>query len=142
MRAIRLVLAVVLIATAVAAWVLWVTTPLIHDGSDDYPFWQVLNYFMAASVVVALAHNAWAKWEFDRSGPDDAAITREWLAVNVLFFASLVLAGWFYWNWFHTFVPENEPGAAEIHLEMWTLINPLFYLVSGATGFQLIKRSP
>ena len=141
MRLIKQILAVGIIATAVAAWVLWVVTPLIHDGADDYPFWQILNFFMAASVLVVLVNNAAAKWTFDRAHPGDTTISREWLVVNLLFFASLVLAAWFYWNWFYYFVPENEPGAADIHLEMWTLINPLFYLVCGATGFRMFRGS-
>ena len=139
MQTARQLLGVLLLATALAAWILWVITPLIHDGSDSYPYWEILNYFMAFSVLAALANNSYAKWVFDRTRPAGGAIEREWLVVNLLFLAALVLAGWFYWNWFYYFVPENEPGAAAIHLEMWTLINPLFYLTCGATGFRMLR---
>ncbi len=141
MRAGKLFLAVVLLATAVAAWILWIITPLIHDGSDSYPYWEILNYFMAFSVLVALAYNLGAKLGYDRVPTANGAVDREWLVVNLLLLASLVLAAWFYWNWFYYFVPANEPGAAAIHLQMWTLINPLFYLTCGATGYRMLKRA-
>ncbi len=139
MRTVSAALGAVLLATAVAAWLLWVITPLIHDGSDSYPYWEALNYFMAFSVLVALAANAAVKRAFDRANSSDGPVTRRWLTVNLLFFASLVLAAWFYWNWFFSFFPESEPGAADIHLEMWTLINPLFYLTCGVTGYRLLR---
>ncbi len=139
MRTVHVALGLVLLATAIAAWVFWVITPLIHDGSESYPYWEVINYFMAFSVLVALVVNAAGKLAYDRANSGDGPITRRWLTVNLLLFASIVLAGWFYWNWFFYFFPESEPGTAEIHLEMWTLINPLFYLTSGGTGYRLIK---
>lgn len=139
MRVVNLALGGLLLATAVAAWILWVATPLFHDGSDSYPYWEALNYFMAFSVFVALLVNAVGKRAYDRANPGDGPITRRWLTANLLFFASLVLAAWFYWNWFFQFFPENEPGAAEIHLEMWTLINPLFYLTCGVTGYRMLS---
>ena len=132
-------LGVVLLATAAAAWLLWVITPLIHDGSDSYPFWEILNYFMAFSILVALLVNAVGKRAYDRANSSDGPITRRWLTVNLLFFASLVLAAWFYWNWFFNFFPESEPAAADIHLEMWTLINTLFYLTCGMTGYRMLR---
>ena len=42
--------AVYLLLTALAVAVLLMVTPLIHDGSDSYPIWEILNYFMAAGV--------------------------------------------------------------------------------------------
>ena len=43
--------AVYLLLTALAVAVLLMVTPLIHDGSVDYPLWEILNYFMAAGVI-------------------------------------------------------------------------------------------
>ena len=40
-----------LLLTAIAVFVLLIITPLIHDGSPDYPYWQVVNYFMALGAL-------------------------------------------------------------------------------------------
>ena len=37
-----------LLVTALAVALLLIITPLIHDGSADYPLWKILNWFMAA----------------------------------------------------------------------------------------------
>ena len=49
--------AVYLLLTALAVAVLLMVTPLIHDGSDSYPIWEILNYFMAAGVITTLVAN-------------------------------------------------------------------------------------
>ena len=54
MDMVKRILGVFLVATGLAAAVLLMATPLIHDGSADYPLWKILNWFMAAGVVVVL----------------------------------------------------------------------------------------
>ena len=41
-----------LLLTAIAVFVLLIITPLIHDGSADYPQWQIMNYFMALGALL------------------------------------------------------------------------------------------
>ena len=43
-----------LLLTAIAVFVLLIITPLIHDGSPDYPFWTYINYFMALGALLML----------------------------------------------------------------------------------------
>ena len=43
-----------LLLTALAAALLLIVTPLIHDGSPEYPLWKILNWFMAAGTVAIL----------------------------------------------------------------------------------------
>ena len=55
MDILKRVVAVYLALIALAAFTLLIITPLYHDGSAEYPHWQILNYFMAVGVVVVLA---------------------------------------------------------------------------------------
>ena len=41
----------------------------------------------------------------------DGSVTREYLEVNLLFYVSIVVTVWFFWNWlFFGFFPDNEPA--------------------------------
>ena len=141
MEMLKRLLAVVHIVLALAVGVNWIATPLYHDGSDSYPIWVFLNYFMAAAVLIALIVNFLSKRALD--GEDsDGSLSRQYFEVNLAFYASIVLTLWFYWNFFGSLFPETESAVVGlIHLEMWTLVNPLFVLVSGVTGFRLWRMA-
>ena len=51
------ILAAYLVLTAVAVVLNLILTPVYHDGSAEYPTWKILNWFMAAGVLVSLASN-------------------------------------------------------------------------------------
>ena len=134
-------LGVYLIAVAVAVFVNWIATPLYHDGSSNYTVWEILNWFMAVAVVLALAVNLCRKIGLSQGEPD-GPLTRRQVDANLSFYASVVLTGWFLWNWFHSFLPENEPVlVGEIHLAAWMWINPLFYIVCGVTGLHRLREA-
>ena len=124
-----------LVAAAVATH--WVVTPLYDNSSGEYPVWVFLNWFMAVAVALALIVNAMRKFG-PQSGDSGGAITRQYIEVNLAFYTSIVLALWFYWNWFHSLFPANEPDiVGTIHLQWWAFINPLLVLVVGTTGARL-----
>ncbi len=130
-----------LIAIALAVLVNWIATPLYHDGGSDYPVWDVLNWFMAVAIALALAVNLGRKIRLRRDDPD-GPLTRKSLETNLSLYASLVLTSWFFWNWFYGFFPENESAlVGEIHLGAWVLINPLFFLICGTTGLHLLRAA-
>lgn len=141
MGILKRVLAVIHIVLAIAVGLNWIATPLYHDGSDSYPVWEFLNYFMAATVLVALIVNFLSKRALDRE-KSDGSLNRPYFEANLAFYASIVLALWYYWNFFGSLFPETESAAVGlIHLEMWTLINPLFVLTTGVTGFRLWRMA-
>ncbi len=141
MGILKRVLAVIHIVLAIAVGLNWIATPLYHDGSDSYPVWEFLNYFMAAAVLVALIVNFLSKRALDRE-KSDGSLNRPYFEANLAFYASIVLALWYYWNFFGSLFPETESAAVGlIHLEMWTLINPLFVLTTGVTGFRLWRMA-
>ncbi len=132
------VVAVYLILLAVVAGVHWILSPLIENSSGQYPAWVFINWFMAMATAMVAVENVRNKIISMKSGGwnADTPITGKQLQTNLLFYGSIVLVLWFYWNWFNAFFPQNEPEVVGlIHLEMWTLINPLFDLVVGVTGF-------
>ena len=134
-------LAAYLILVAVAVFANWIATPLYHDGSSDYVVWELLNWFMAVAVVLALAVNLCRKIGLSQGEPD-GPLTRRQVDANLSFYGSLVLTAWFLWNWFHSFLPENEPAlVGEIHLAAWMWINPLFFLVCGVTGLHRLREA-
>ena len=141
MGILKRVLAVIHIVLAFAVGLNWIATPLYHDGSDSYPVWEFLNYFMAVAVLIALIVNFLSKRALDRE-KSDGSLNRPYFEANLAFYASIVLALWYYWNFFGSLFPETESAAVGlIHLEMWTLINPLFVLTTGVTGFRLWRMA-
>ena len=131
-----------LIATALAAVLNWIATPLYNDGGSEYGVWKILNWFMA--VAVALVPGSKPSPQ-DRPGKRSARRSRyppsTWRPTCRVY-GSVALTGWFFWNWFHSFLPENEPElVGEIHLAAWVLINPLFVVVCAATGLYLFREA-
>lgn len=133
MAVMRRILGAYAMLTAAAVAVHFVVTPLYDDGSTGFPVWKVFNWFMAPAVVLALATGAIGKFRLDRDegGVGDAVRALE---ANVLFYASAVLALWFFWNWFGDLTSREEAS-------MWAFIDPLFVLVVGACGRRLWREA-
>lgn len=143
MSTLKRALGFVLLATAVVVGINWVVTPIHHDGSPQYPVWKVVNWFMAFSVVVALIANIARKRAVGSEGAD-SPITREYLEANVAFYASLLLAPWFFTNFLtYDFFIDNMPEAGiEAKDVWWEFIDGLFVLVAGSTGCHLWRSAP
>ena len=129
MTLVHKVLAVFLFVVGFLAWGLLIATPLYHDGSPEYPHWQILNYFMAAGVLIMLVKSFLMRREHahqDGGCPD----TLEHLRVSIAFYGSVVLAMLFYWEWFWTLNPESETGdAVTSHLVYFPIVDALFVVL-------------
>lgn len=140
MTLVHKVLAVFLFVVGFLAWGLLIATPLYHDGSPEYPHWQILNYFMAAGVLIMLIkgflmRRAHAAQEAD--GRD----TIEHLRVSIAFYGSVVLAMLFYWEWFWTLNPESETGdAVTSHLVYFPIVDALFVVLCVLVGRRFWKE--
>lgn len=126
-------------AVAVVTGVHFIVTPLYHDGSDSYPVWEVMDYFIAAALVIMAVAAVRDRMAFGREGAGgDGPVTRRYLEVHVLLYVTAGLVLLFFWNWFWTFFPENETGyAAEIHVQMWAFFHPVFVPAAAALGLRL-----
>ena len=69
MEIVRRLLGVFLVVIAIVVAINLMATPLYHDGSEDYPIWKIVNWFMAIGVVVALITNAMRKRALGAGGP-------------------------------------------------------------------------
>ena len=127
--------AVYLILTALAVAVLLIITPLIHDGGDDYPLWEILNYFMAVGVVIVLVANYICKRRQDASDQSD-------LAGSLVFYGAVALTMLFFWEWFWTLNPDSETGDAALsHMVYFPLVDALYTVIGLSTGKALWRAS-
>ena len=142
MSALNRILAIYLIAIAVATAINWIATPLYHDGSDNYWIWELLNWFMAAAVIIVLVVNTIRKRRLCQVEEGSRAISRDYIEVNLAFAASILLTLWYFWNWFASLNPGSEPEVVGlIHLEWWAFINPLGVLLYAYTGAHLWRST-
>ena len=131
-------LSLLFILSGVGAAVLLMVTPLFHDGSPEYPAWRAMNLVMAVMVVVAaLVIACFWKYNLAKSEPGSAS-TLDVIRVNAMFFGAIVLAMWFFWEWFWTLNPDSETGAAVTsHLVYFPLVDALYVVIALAIGGRL-----
>lgn len=110
---------------AVAVGIHFVVTPLYVASDPDLSLWRIFNWFMAVGVLIALL----AGWNWKRRLTPETH-DRVCLEVNTLFYGSVVLALWYFWNWFGSLVGVG-------HADLWILIDALFVIVVGAAGLRL-----
>ena len=118
-----------------AALVVFVHFSFSHAYDIDllgFNVWQVLNFPMAAAIVIALALGFAQKRALMASEPK--VDLRRHLDVNVLLCASIWLAAWFFWSWTGDLFDHDFNSK-------WSYVNPLFVLVSGSAGLR-IWRGP
>lgn len=138
MRNVKRALAILLLATAVAAAVNLILTPVYHDGSPTYPVWEVINWFMAASTLVVLVVSYLRQREL---GAGETS-TPTYVSVTGLYYGSIVLTMLFFWGWFWTLNPGSETGGAVTsHLVYFPLVDALFVVVALAVGRHLLEVS-
>ena len=125
-----------LLLTAVAVFLNLIATPLYHDGSPDYPVWEVLNCFMALGAVVMLALTFIYKMRLDPENTDNYTCA----IVHGLFYASVVLTMLFFWEYFWQINPESETGeAVTAHIIYFPLVNAMYVVLGLIIGDQLMR---
>ena len=118
----------VLLAAAVA--INFIVTPLYHPGGDEpFTVWEILDWFMAFGMVIALAAGYVDKRRVDGDGSADI---RRYIEANVVFYGAVALFLLFFWNWFSLLSPNNEPDG-----QFWAVIDALMPIVLGVTGCRL-----
>ena len=134
MEIVKKILAFFLVATAIAAALNLILTPVYHDGSPDYPIWKILNWFMAAATLVCLVE-AFLQGRVPASESDG---TLERVQRSALFYGAIVLTMLFFWEWFWTLNPESETGdAVTSHIVYFPIVDALFVVISLAVGRHL-----
>lgn len=107
-------------------------SPFYPDTVDINWTWNVLNWFIAFGVAVALIVTYLRKRVLNAYGGNG----REHIFANTAFYAAAVLAIWFFWNWFDD-LTVGEEGQSELRLIFWSYINPLFIILMGTVSARL-----
>ena len=106
----------------------FILVPLFDVGSTGYP-WDMLNYFMALSVIIAFADSLKSKLQLNTTEVE----LESYIAVNTLFYALIVLAILFFANWFFTMLASGEGF-------MWWFIDALFVAAIGCSSHRMWYR--
>ena len=131
MEMVQRALSVLLIATAVAVFVNLILTPVYHDGAADYPVWKVVNWFMAASTLIALVVGYMRKRA--QTGMEPSVV--EYVRVSFAFYGAVALTMLFFWGWIWTLNPDSETGeAVTSHVIYFPIVDALFVVIALATG--------
>ncbi|MDE2817504.1 MAG: hypothetical protein OXM03_02295 [Chloroflexota bacterium] len=132
MNALKKVLALILSLIAIAVLFQLLFSPFYPDTVDINWTWNVLNWFIAFGVAVALI----ATYLNKRGLSAGSSTGREYIFANTAFYAAAVLAIWFFWNWFDD-LTVGEEGQSELRLIFWSYINPLFIILMGTVSARL-----
>ena len=137
MGLVKKLLAVLLGVAALAVAVQFMFGAFYEELVDVGGIWNILNWLMALGLVIALIVSFHHKRRLDR--PADGAVTREYLEANVIFYVTVVLVLWFFWNWTDDLMAVESQG--QTHRNIWVWINPLFVPIAAVTALRL-WRSP
>ena len=140
MDVLRMLLALVLMFCAIAVSLQFVLGPLYSDiGQAELAVWYYLDMLMAFSIAATLLVQLQRKRAADRIRGD--SLNRERLEANVMFFLSLLVALWFFRNWFD-FLSSNPIGDQSVAtIVIWYILDPLLVILVGLTGIRLWRAS-
>ena len=112
MAMVKRILAAYLVLTAVAVVLNLILTPVYHDGSAEYPTWKILNWFMAAGVLVSLASNFVRRRSMESESVGQESSGLDHVRAAAAWYGAIVLTMLFFWEWFWTLNPDSETGDA------------------------------
>ncbi len=138
MHILKRFLALYLGLTALAVFFNLILTPVYHDGSPEYPVWEIMNHFMAAGVLLALGMGFLRRRA--ASAPDTPATESIW--ATVFCYATIALAMLFFWEWFWNFNPDSETGeAVTSHIIYFPIVDALYTIVALDAARYLWKKA-
>ena len=133
-----------LIVVAVVVAVFFVINTVLAESFDFdvVTTWYVLDVLMLIGLIVALIYNFAAKREAMRPG-DDEAVTRRYLEVNVLFYATVVVTILFLHNWISLLALGSDTALGkegDLNHQAWVIwafVDTLLPITLGITGCHL-----
>ena len=125
-----------LLLTAIAVALLLMITPLIHDGSPEYPNWTIMNYFMALGVILMVVLTFLYRWRLNPEQTDNYTCA----IANGLFYGSVVLMMLFYWQYFWLLDTSSETGDAALsHIIYFPLMDAIYVVLGLIIGERLLR---
>ena len=141
MNSLKQIVGVVLILIGALVAIHTVVEPLYHASTEASPYspnWSIINPLMALAIVLGLIFSCLRKREVDRQG-GDAAVTRDFLAANTIFYGLLFIGILFFFNWFNLKSPAYNAVGPDAVSVIWAVIDAALPLLLGAQGLALIK---
>lgn len=129
--------AIYLFAAAAAVVAQMIISPFYRNVVDVGDIWHVMNWFMAASIIITLVVRTHDRIQLEKD--EDNSVSRRYLETYAGLIVSVFLALWFFWNWGSESITSGGE-ASQINLIFWSWINPLFVIVTGLTGCRLWNR--
>ena len=139
MAGLKRILAVILGGCAGVVALQYILSPLYAGWGDAaLGVWYYLDFLLAGSLVIALVFQGQGKRAADAGGGEVAdGRSRRRLEANALFYATLLVAIWFFRNWLD-FLTSNPLGSQSVAtLMVWELVDGLLPIVLGITAIRL-----
>ncbi|MXY60335.1 MAG: hypothetical protein F4Y96_07860 [Chloroflexi bacterium] len=134
MPVVKRLLSLYLMLVGLAVAVHFIAVAWYHPGGDEsYPIWEVLDWFMAAAIVIALISTFLHKRRHDAGG--DTSVL-EHISVNAVFYGTLAVGILFFWNWSHLL---RDSGGADWLI--WNFIDVALPLALVAAGRRLWRAA-
>ncbi len=134
MPVVKRLLSLYLMLVGLAVAVHFIAVAWYHPGGDEsYPIWEVLDWFMAAAIVIALISTFVLKRRHDAGG--DTSVL-EHISVNAVFYGTLAVGILFFWNWSHLL---RDSGGADWLI--WNFIDVALPLALVAAGRRLWRAA-
>ena len=114
-----------------------VISPFYRNVVDVGDIWHVMNWFMAASIIITLIVRTHDRIQLKKE--KDNSVSRRYLETYAGLIVGVFLALWFFWNWGSESITFGGE-ASQINLIFWSWINPLFVIVTGLTACRLWNR--
>ncbi|MCY4625809.1 MAG: hypothetical protein OXC99_12540 [Chloroflexi bacterium] len=134
MEMLRKPVAVYLALSALAVLVHFWFSPFYPESWDVGVIWEVVDVFMAVGIVVTLAYTFSYK---SSVGSDDSSLAH--ICAYTAFYASVVLAVLFFWNWFDDLtVASGEQSVTNYNY--WVIINTMYIVLMGTVGWHLWRK--
>ena len=127
--------AIYLLAAATVIVAQLVFSPFYRNVVDVGDIWHVMNWFMAASIIINLVVRYHDKLQLDKED-NGGGLSRRYLEAYAGFVVAVFLALWFFWNWGDEFITSSG-AESDTNSLIWAFINPLFVVVTGLTGSRL-----
>ncbi len=128
-----------LVLLAVAVAVNFIVTPWYHPGGDEpFEVWEILDYFMAVGMVLALGYSYLEKRRVDA---DSSADVKSYLGANAAFYGTVAVFLLFFWNWFSFLSGEVRGNDNVADGQFWAVIDTLMPIVLGVVGCRLWRNS-
>lgn len=140
MDVLRMLMGLLLIFCGIAVSMQFILGPIYSGiGQAELAVWYYLDMLMAVSIAITVSVQLQRKRAADRIRAD--TLNRERLEANVMFFLSLVVAIWFFRNWFDFLSSSPIGDQSTATMVIWYILDPILAILVGLTGIRMWRNS-